>query len=154
MSHQQHFLTRIDGYRTLLSTLPLQGRRVIEFGVGNGELTDLILEQQPAEVIGYELDGALRTPSHPALTVHHADFTAADLSWMVPGDVVISNPPYSALDFILRHIEEVGITDVVLMLPEARRGALRGGVEALVLAGDSFSPPSRGEHIVVVRWLR
>jgi 16S rRNA A1518/A1519 N6-dimethyltransferase RsmA/KsgA/DIM1 with predicted DNA glycosylase/AP lyase activity len=150
MRHQQHFLTQTDGYAALLASLPIRGRRVVEFGVGNGELTTLILAQEPAAVIGYEIDPTLDTPVHPVLTVHHEDLTAADLSWLRPADAVIANPPYALLDVILGHIGRVGIRDVVLMMPEGRAGALPGGRVRLRLDGAAFSPPSTGTHLVVV----
>ena len=51
-----HMLRDVGPHRAWLSGTDLAGRGVVEFGVGTGVLTRLILERNPARVVGYEID--------------------------------------------------------------------------------------------------
>lgn len=119
-SLQQHMLVTKDSYRDLLKSLQLNNRVVIEIGVGTGDLTRLILEQNPAKIIGYEIDSNLRdTIIYPKLDLRIADFLQADLSFVQNKKYcLISNPPYDILEDIAPMVTGINsiFRDVILMV--------------------------------------
>ena len=52
---EQHMLVDFTEDRAILTTINLSGRNVPELGAGNGNLTNLILEQNPASIDSYEI---------------------------------------------------------------------------------------------------
>lgn len=150
---EQHFLVDKSEHRKVLAVLQLEGRSILEIGAGNGELTDLIREHPVKEIHAYEIDATLGT----AVEDPRVRWYLADAANIEPrnykGFALISNPPYQLLPKVLELIEAAGIKDVVLLVPASRQADFfdRGYLCVARLNGTAFDPPSRGEHIIVMK---
>lgn len=126
----------------------------MEFGVGNGEITQLILNQSPKHVIGYEIDSQLNRPFHPHLTIQFNDFTKVNFDFLRQGGPygIICNPPYSTILFIKEQIiDQYKIEDVIMMIPPKYQSLFPDYQPLLVFDGAAFTPTSKNNHIVVGR---
>jgi 16S rRNA A1518/A1519 N6-dimethyltransferase RsmA/KsgA/DIM1 with predicted DNA glycosylase/AP lyase activity len=150
---EQHMLANLEPHRTWLAGIDLAGRGVVEFGVGTGALTRLILERNPARIIGYEIDPDLCTVTDSRLELRIGDLRTMDYAYLAdPSWCVIANPPYDCLEFLARNVLDCyGVADVLLMVSPKRLDLFPGYVEAFRLTGDAFTPPSTGEHPVLQR---
>jgi 16S rRNA A1518/A1519 N6-dimethyltransferase RsmA/KsgA/DIM1 with predicted DNA glycosylase/AP lyase activity len=100
IAREQHVLVNVVHHRELLATLNLSGRHVLEFGVGTGALTKLVLERDPEAVIGYEIDPSLCQLRDSRLTLHEGDLTQAHFSYLAGAGkyCIIANPRMNVLD--------------------------------------------------------
>ena len=150
MDLEQHFTTGevLARFRTLLASLDLSGRRVLEIGAGKGAVTELLLERGASHVTAFEIDPGLCALRHPRLTLREEDASKSNLDF--DWDCLISIPPYQLLPFLA---SLVGKRDYVLMIPEkASAFALFPHAKTeLVFDGAAFDPPSRGKHVVIQR---
>lgn len=149
--HEQHFLTSLIPYKQLLSSLNLTDFTILEFGIGHGEITQLILEQNPKKVIGYEIDAHLVQISNPLLEVSIGDFTQMNFDFLHFGGpyAIISNPPYSTLPFIKEQlIDRYNILDVILMMSPKYQNLFPNYNPLLIFDGTAFTPPSHAQHYV------
>lgn len=154
---EQHMLRNIKPYAKLLGNLDLTQATVIEFGAGDGALTQEILKQTPKKLIAYEIDSTLvaklKKLTSSALDVKITDFTKEDFSYLKQEGryVIISNPPYSAIPFLQENvIKKYGIHDVIMMTSQKKKQEHFDGYElAFTHKGDDFSPPASGEHFVM-----
>src|SRR3989344_4906149 len=133
---EQHMLAATAGYRSLLESISLSGRIVLEFGIGTGVLTSLVLAQHPLKVIGYEIDPDLsRHIQHPNLTVETRDIKKVDYDTLTTEHCIISNPPYSCLDYIKQNIiDKHQVRDCILMVSEKKRDLFPDFRTVLVLS--------------------
>lgn len=149
---QQHFLRTFGPHENLFARLGVQGREVIEVGIGHGELTRLLLSAGVERIIGFEIDEALASPvwEDPRVEVYVLDFLAFEQaqptfeSW----PALVANPPYDMLDEVFAFIDEYAIDDVILMVPSHYQ-LPDGYTFAFALGGDAFDPPFQGQHHVV-----
>ncbi len=149
--HEQHFLTVLTPYKALISRLNLTSHTILEFGIGHGEITQFILDQTPKRVIGYELDPHLVEITHPNLLIKGGDFTKRSFDFLHSGGPygIISNPPYSTLPFIKKHIiDRYHINDVILMISPKYRDLFPDYFHLLTFDGTAFNPPSASSHHV------
>lgn len=155
---EEHMLANTIAYSALLNQTDLSGMTVVEFGAGNGVLTELILSRNPERVIAYELNQYLakqlseRCRHDPRLQIEIGDFTLANFDYLNKTKCsIISNPPYSTIPFLHESIiSRFNIQDVIMMTSPKKQALYFKEYEAkLVLQGDDFSPPATGEHIVV-----
>lgn len=162
-SFQQHMLVTKGPYSDLLHSIQLCGRIVIEIGVGTGQLTKLILENNPEKIIGYEIDPNFSDSVSDSLKGVNllskleliiADFLQADLSFVNPTHCLISNPPYDLLKQIAPLVtgENSIFHDVILMVPEKKLGLFPDFKIAFTLNENDFDPPTKpGKHIVIIK---
>jgi hypothetical protein len=147
-----HVLRDVGPHRAWLSGTDLTGRGVVEFGVGTGVLTRLILERSPARVVGYEIDPHLCRLDDPRFELRLGDLRAMDYAFLTdPAWCVIANPPYECLELLIGVLDRYAVTDVLLMVSPKRLHLCPGYAEAFRLPGGAFDPPSAGEHPVMRR---
>jgi 16S rRNA A1518/A1519 N6-dimethyltransferase RsmA/KsgA/DIM1 with predicted DNA glycosylase/AP lyase activity len=149
--NEQHFLTNLTPYRNLLSSLNLSSFTILEFGIGHGEITQLILDQNPKKVIGFEIDPLLPQITHPLLEIHGGDFTECNFEFLRHGGPygIISNPPYSTLPFIKEHImDRYNIHDFILMMSDKYLELFPDTIPLLTFPGSAFTPPTSVPHRV------
>lgn len=152
---EQHFMLNTEPHRRLFSKGILKSRKVVEFGVGTGALTNLVLDAGASAVLGYEIQEGLCEIRNTRFTLRIADFTKVDLGYLAstPDICVVSNPPYKTLDFIKDNVLSV-VEDVVIMVPlrmADSNGPFAGFRIVDVLSGSDFQPSSRGTHVILVR---
>ncbi|MDX1901385.1 MAG: rRNA adenine N-6-methyltransferase family protein [Gammaproteobacteria bacterium] len=156
-AHEEHMLSDIRLYNKLLSNLDLTNVTVLEFGAGDGVLTEIILDQNPKKIIAYEFSEILADKlkmrlDSPLLDLRVADFTKEDFSYLEEGQyVVISNPPYSTIQFLQEKvIQPYRINDVIMMTSSTKKQKYFSDYEvAFSLEEKDFSPPARGNHFVM-----
>lgn len=162
INHEEHMLTNTAAYSALVDHFDLTDATVIEFGAGDGALTELILNRHPKKVIAYELNSDLaeklrrRFGSNPVLEIRVADFTKENFAYLNEGrNVIISNPPYETIPFLFdKVINPFKIQDVIMMTsPKKKEQYFNDYQLEFTLSGDSFSPPARGEHLVMRKGL-
>lgn len=155
-SFDQHMIKDMTEYGALLRSLHLDGQVVVELGVGTGSLTQAILAQNPARVIGYEIEASV-VPADVAndtrVDMRIADFTKEDFSYLSGLSYVFaSNPPYSQLPFIKEFLEKYPPDVLVMMVSEKKKRDLFPDDEvALRFRAEDFVPPTRGGHVVILR---
>lgn len=147
-----HVTKNLDPFRTLFTEGFLRGRDVIEFGVGTGALTQLILDAGARSVVGYEILPNICTVTDPRLTLHTADFTKAPIT-LNRHKAIVANPPYSTLRFLAERVF-VHTPDVILMVPPRELHLFPDFEEAFRMSGTDFDPPARGVHLVIRRGFR
>ncbi|HOV67627.1 MAG TPA: 16S rRNA (adenine(1518)-N(6)/adenine(1519)-N(6))-dimethyltransferase RsmA [Methanoregulaceae archaeon] len=171
--HDQHFLIDPDAVDRIVDAWPVEGRRVLEIGPGQGVLTFALLEAG-ALVDAIEYDPRLvqvlstrfsREISEERLTLHLGD--AAREPWP-PFQVMVSNLPYSISSPVVFRLLETRYEAAVLMFQREFAERMRAfigtpdcgrlsvmvqtfaRVEAcFVLSPSSFSPPPKVESMVV-----
>lgn len=155
--NEEHMLSNTKLYSRLLANLNLENITVVEFGAGDGVLTEIILKQNPRKLIAYELSESLaiklKNKLHsPALDLRIADFTKVDFSYLNQGNhVIISNPPYSTIPFLQEQIINVyKIPDIIMMTSLKKKQKYFSDYQlAFRLGPNDFTPPADGEHLVV-----
>lgn len=152
-AHEGHFLITDSYHKAALKRLPLEGKSVVEIGVGHGELTKLILEHPVKEVIGFEIQKGICTLKDTRFRLIEKDVrshTMASHSFCL-----IANPPYDLLPWIRDEvIDHFGIVDILMLIPERARSMFlpEDGYEHICLIpGIAFSPPSNGNHLLIKR---
>ncbi len=146
---EQHFLRQTDGFDALLSQCQLVGRSVLEIGVGEGDLTQVIL-RHGGQVKGYELDTSL---GRHLSDIVYADITKVPLGFLSKDWACISAPPYSLLPWILDLLDRYEMHDAILMTSAKKQPLLeaRGFKTVFALTGEDFYPPAEGLHYVMQR---
>lgn len=153
MDLEQHFLRDAAAFRRLLESVSLEGRNVLEIGAGTGAVTSLILENNPASVIAFQIEPGLCTISDPRLFLHERDGSELDPA-MLDADCLVSAPPYSLVPSIGLLLETLRLEDAILLVPPSRLPLLPGFSVEAELSGSSFSPPSEGTHLLVRKGFR
>src|SRR5882724_2372223 len=103
MNDEDHFVTDPSMFRMIMWPLVFSGHKILEIGVGHGELTNMILEKNPQSVVGYEIAKGRCQLQDPRFTLIEDDITKVDLSAYADYGVVC-NPPYSLLPFIRENL--------------------------------------------------
>lgn len=146
---EQHFITDLSYHETILKSLPLKGKKVLEIGAGHGELTNIILKQDVALLEAYEIEeGLCKLPNSSNFRLFEVDARTIKPKHY-RGYCLISNPPYQLLPLVRQIIKEAEIEDVLLMIPERRFGEFPGYTIAANITGEVFDPPSNGRHILI-----
>jgi 16S rRNA (adenine1518-N6/adenine1519-N6)-dimethyltransferase len=118
--HDQHFLIDPNAVGRIADLEPVQGKKVLEIGPGNGVLTRALLDRG-AIVHAIELDGLLceqlavtfsEEISRGQLTVQHGDATRCEIPKF---GISVSNLPYSASSKITFRLLDLGFEVAVLM---------------------------------------
>lgn len=148
MGLDHHSLRETRPHRELLSRLEIEGRIVVDLGVGHNEITDLILERRPARLI--ECDDSVDCEGAEIMT---RDISSVSL--LPENAVVISHPPLEHFLHVLDVLDQSKVRDVVLMVEESKEADLlaRGFEVAFRLDGDAFEPPLGQAFVVATRWL-
>lgn len=157
LHNEEHMLVNTKAYKELLERYDLSKSIVIEFGAGDGALTELIFSAQPKKVIAYELNKVLaeklkkRFNNNALLEIRVADFTKEDFSYLKNNSyVIISNPPYSTIPFLFKVINAFKIENVILMCsPRKKEQYFQDYQLEFILDGEGFTPQARGEHLVI-----
>ncbi len=138
----QHFLADPNLIRKMVAVAGVvSGDRVVEIGVGTGNLTSELAETG-ATVLGIEIDERLRPlheevfASHPNVTVRYADAARLDLGSILPAGPwkLVANLPYNVgtgilLD-VLRRAPQVTLAVVMLQAEVVERLIARPGSRA------------------------
>lgn len=150
--HQQHMLNNKMLYDSILSPSTIEGKKILELGVGTAMLTNLICKYNPEKIRGYEIDESFSSFIPKDVEMIYGDFTQEDFSFIDDSWVVISNPPYETLGFIEEKILSK-TKNAIIMIPEKRMRdySNMGFGKFLTFEGKDFYPPSKGEHLVVAR---
>lgn len=144
-----HVLKDLDSYRRILGVV--KGRRVVEYGVGTGALTKLLLEAGAEWVYGYEIVPGICEAVDPRFTLQNADYTR--YAWNAHlGTCVVANPAYSTLPYLIENVLPC-VFDAILMVPPSYLEQMRamGFALAFTLEGDAFEPVAKGLHHVMIR---
>ncbi len=141
----QHFLKNAKSYQNLLLSKGLGSQKIIEIGVGQGELTTLIHACNPTLIKGYEIDKSLRPATLDKLELIYQDILTADLSFLTSGDYyLISNPPYCLLPEIKeRIIDRYPFKGIIMMVSEKYRPLFPDLEIALTFTPENFDPPTK-----------
>lgn len=146
---EQHFLKNINKYKNLLNHNFLEVENVLEFGIGNGEITNLLLEYG-YKVFGYEIDSGLSFPTHSNLHLKICDFLKEDFSFVE--DMfkigVISNPPYSCLPFLKSLVKKYHLP-FILMVSSKYLDLFDNVMVIGSFSGADFEPASSGKHFLI-----
>lgn len=109
----QHFLDRVTADRIVGAATIVPGDVVLDIGSGTGILTAAILRRSAARVIAIETDQRCR-PYLERLHKRHSDLTIMlDRIQNIPRadiaatTVIIANPPFSALEHLVRLLREL-----------------------------------------------
>jgi hypothetical protein len=143
----QRSLRETRPHRDLLARLDIEGRLVVDLGVGHVEITDLILERRPSRLIACDEDAQTAG----------AELLSRDLSSMglLPENcIVISNPPSDVLQHVLDVLDRSRVRDVLMMVAENHTNeiAARGFEVVFRLEADAFEPPMECAYVVAIRW--
>ncbi len=154
IASEQHELIATDVYGVYLETLSLANYKVLELGFGQGALTHLIAQQNPKAYLGVEIDTDLDPKiDKENFTFRYEDFLATNFDFLNEGNwVLIANPPYSCLQYIVDEIvAKYPLKGSLLMIPgrERPRFASLGFKEVLLFNGDQFEPKANGTHWIV-----
>jgi 16S rRNA A1518/A1519 N6-dimethyltransferase RsmA/KsgA/DIM1 with predicted DNA glycosylase/AP lyase activity len=152
MSLQQHFLVDTKALEALLERLRLDGRTVVDFGLGRGRIAELALDAGAVRVIGFEIDPSVVPADLDArIGVVIDDFTSAQAEGLVPlGATVVAAPPYDQLPFLYELFKRRQVVDIILMVPSVFGSAAPEGFKLWgVLDGTAFDPPAKGQHLIV-----
>jgi 16S rRNA (adenine1518-N6/adenine1519-N6)-dimethyltransferase len=118
--HDQHFLIDPHAVDRIADLEPVQGKKVLEIGPGNGILTRALLDRG-AIVHAIELDGLLceqlaetfsEEIASGRLTVQHGDAIRCQIPEF---EISVSNLPYSASSKITFRLLNIGFEVAVLM---------------------------------------
>ncbi len=155
---QQYFLSNIEPVEIMMRNLNFSHKKIIEIGVGTGELTKIILKQDIDAVVGYEIDESL-SPSimDDRFQLIYQDFLTVDDIFIngiriENGDTnfaVVSAPPYCLLKNIAEFIQRKNILNVILMVSPKYLSLFPDYTIEIELTGDDFTPPSKGKHFII-----
>lgn len=151
MGDEVHILQNFVEYNKILSLV--KNRPVLELGVGTGALTQAIINAGAKWVSGYEILENICQVSDKKLCLHTNDFTKVDFSYLKYDDYcLVSNPPYSTLDFICGTILPL-VKDAIIMVPEWREDEMESirFKRVFDLHEDDFAPAAKGTHLVMRR---
>lgn len=142
---EQHFLISQNSYAKFLLSMPLQHQDILEIGVGNGELTNLILKCDPLSIKGYEIDSNLTPPNSSKLELVYQDITKTDFSFLNQKPYwLISNPPYSLIPYIKTEvIDTYQLKGFIMMVPEKHIRLFPNAQLALSFVHTDFTPPTK-----------
>lgn len=151
---EQHILINTTQYKQALENI-IDGRKVLEFGVGTGTLTQLLLEAGASQIIGYEFQEGLCQIEHERFALHVVDYTKCRInkSYNDRTDFcLVTNPAYSTLDYIQKNILP-SMHNAILMIPSRCVEEFKelGFRELFSLDGNSFDPPAEGTHHIMLR---
>ncbi|NBS41258.1 hypothetical protein EBS80_01200 [bacterium] len=140
--------------RSLLATIDLSRRVVIEVGVGTGAITRMVLDRAPDSVIGYEIDSDICALRDPRLDLRIGDFRAAPFPTLDARHCLIAAPPYGLLPDLRPLVtgRDAPIVDAILMVRRKHLVEFPDFAVAFTLGAEDFEPPTEhGDHFVIRR---
>lgn len=149
---QQYTMNHSLEYQECLESIDLSNKNVLELGVGEGALSQMIWEQSPKSWTGYEIDDQYQLVPAENQQLIIGDFTKVNFSHLCEHWCLISNPPYNTLKFIEENIL-TRIYDAIIMIPQSKRDkyVLMGFELVTTIDGTDFTPSSEGKHLVMKR---
>ena len=154
MSPDQHFTVNVEPFKRIIVAASLRGARVLEIGAGHGEITQLILDEEPAHLRAYELEPGLCSLKHSALELCERSFVLGDVHSM-RGWCMVSVPPYTLLGLIRESLTWLAPSRVILLVPRRVLPAFSDfSIYETIDGATGFEPPSNGEHAIIYRGFR
>lgn len=151
MHPDQHFTVKLEQFKRIIHAAGVGGMRVLEIGAGHGEITQLILDEHPAQLRAYEVERGLCTLKHELLDLRERPFTFDEALGM-RGWSIVSAPPYCLLGTIREALKWLAPPRAVLLVPARAVPVFSDFDVFCTLDGSTaFSPPSNGEHAIVYR---
>lgn len=144
----QHFLDGPTADRIVERARIRPDDVVLDVGAGTGVLTAAILVRSPARVIAVEPDRRCLPylerlhRRHRSLTIENDRIQCVTLSEITATTLVIANPPFSALEHLVRMVRE---------LPELRRVLLCAGGRWAAAAVAGMESPAYGVTAVAIQ---
>eukprot|EP01080_Neovahlkampfia_damariscottae_P011340 gene11340-4508_t len=134
-----------------MKKINFENLNILELGVGTGNLTKLILSNNPLKVIGIEIQENLCKIEHKKLSLVINDLTQVDYSFLKEGEwAIISNPPYSLSPFIKHLINEYSIQKSMLIVGEKRYKTNFEDFNVDHIFKYNFcEPPAPGDHVLI-----
>ncbi len=127
----QYFTLRTEPVEDALANTSLEGKIILEFGGGTGNITTIIEKAKPKRLISWEIDPpaikVLKNLTTSQTTeIREANFLNLNWQELVGNEdpnnvIIICNPPYFALDRIKAMIEEKHVQDVILYIPQTKK---------------------------------
>lgn len=126
-------------------------QKIVEFGVGHGEISLLTLQMGVKNILGFEIDKTLNIPSHPALHITREDFnTYLDKPVINEPHWVIANPPYIHLPAIASYTHFEQVRGYLLIMSDWRQAEYFSEAKILgEISKEDFNPVPIGRHVVV-----
>lgn len=150
----QHMLRTVEPLRSLLATIDLSRRVVIEVGVGTGVITRLALDRAPESVIGYEIDPNICALRDPRLDLRIGDFRAATFPTLDARHCLIAAPPYDLLPNLRPFVSGTAapIADAILIVRRKHLAEFPDFTVVFALGAEDFEPSTEhGDHFVIRR---
>lgn len=148
-------------FKQILKQMDLTLFTILEFGVGNGELTNLILERNPRIVLGYAFNAngscngdsseeCNETLHHNKLVLSYKDFREESFRWLKNGKCgVICIPPPETVEDVKEIIEENRIENAILTIPKSKKQLFPDFEVAAELKGTDFNPARESSQLVL-----
>ncbi len=147
---QLQYTVNVQPFQKVLSEVDLNLMTILEFGIGNGDLTNLILQRNPRIVLGYEINPNLIMPEHEKLIINFKDFTEENFKWLRNGKCgVICIPPQKKLEDVKEIIEQNNIDHAIITVPKSKKKLFPEFEVVEELKGTDFTPERRGVHLVL-----
>lgn len=105
--NKDHYPTPESAFFKLTEGLPIHEKVILEPSVGAGAIVDYLMVHAPAEVLGCEIDPALRIIASEKCRIIEYDFMDVKAENVSHIDYILMNPPFSADEQHIIHAWEI-----------------------------------------------